>query len=132
MIPVTIRHLNRRCYAVWSDYLSSAPILRQLWWLLDVQPGQLLTGAHASLDYGKVTAPTNTPFRERVSVGILDGKTERRADGQAEAAFVKEIPIPPPKVRAGVEVRWNEGRWQKYLKAKGWVDLPLYVPEEDT
>lgn len=132
MIPVVIRHRDRRAYAVWSDYLTNEPILRQLWWLLDVQPGQLLTGGLASLDYGKVTAQTNTPFRERVTVGILDGKTERPAGGQAEAAFVEEHPVPPPTVRKGVEVRWHEGKWQKYLKAKGWVDVPRFVPEEDT
>jgi hypothetical protein len=32
-------------------------------------------------------------------------------------------PIPYPKVRKGVETRWHKwnGRWEKYLKAQGWV-----------
>jgi hypothetical protein len=29
-------------------------------------------------------------------------------------------PIPPPKVRKGIELRWR-GRWEKYLKSSGWV-----------
>jgi hypothetical protein len=31
-----------------------------------------------------------------------------------------ERPIPPPKVRAGIEVRYTSGRWEKLLR-KGWV-----------
>jgi hypothetical protein len=34
---------------------------------------------------------------------------------------VAERPLPCPKVRAGVETRYHDGRWEKYLKARGWV-----------
>ena len=30
-----------------------------------------------------------------------------------------EEPIPPPKTK--LETRYKDGRWQKYLKVKGWV-----------
>jgi len=30
-------------------------------------------------------------------------------------------PIPCPKVRKGIETRWEHGNWQKYLKNQGWV-----------
>ena len=33
-----------------------------------------------------------------------------------------ECPIPCPKVRGGVMTRYSGGKWQKYLKAKGWCD----------
>lgn len=32
-----------------------------------------------------------------------------------------ERDVPPPRVRAGVEVRWRSGQWEKYLKSRGWV-----------
>lgn len=40
--------------------------------------------------------------------------TER--DGQHSTA-----PIPCPKVRAGIETRYRDGRWEKYPKSSGWV-----------
>ena len=40
--------------------------------------------------------------------------------GQTRCIKQEIIPIPGPKVRKGIEVRWR-GRWEKYLKAEGWV-----------
>lgn len=46
--------------------------------------------------------------------------TFRLENGGSTVAFrSEEIPIPPPPAR--VEVRWNWGRWEKFLKSKGWV-----------
>jgi len=36
-----------------------------------------------------------------------------------QAGFREQIAVPRPKSR--VELRWHRGRWEKYLKAKGWV-----------
>lgn len=33
------------------------------------------------------------------------------------------IPIPCPPVRAGIPVRWMNGRWEKQLKAQGWIPV---------
>lgn len=41
-------------------------------------------------------------------------------DGSEKAQVVEKEPLPPPKVRRGVEVRYRDGGWQKLLK-KGWV-----------
>jgi hypothetical protein len=48
--------------------------------------------------------------------GHLDG------GGQSQAISVTEEPHPCPKVRNGVETRWNSSReqWEKLLR-KGWV-----------
>lgn len=35
------------------------------------------------------------------------------------AGIMEQEPIPPPKTR--VETRYRYGRWEKYLKSKGWV-----------
>ena len=67
---------------------------------------------------------------------LADGLEVRFADGDSWSAYrhgeyttitTEHIglprcePIPAPKVRAGVEVRYRDGRWQKYLKSQGWV-----------
>jgi hypothetical protein len=49
-----------------------------------------------------------------VNVRLLEG-------GRTQAIYQETITIPPPKVRAGIEIRYRSGHWQKYLKAKGWV-----------
>lgn len=41
--------------------------------------------------------------------------------GQTESIKTDVLPIDPPKVRKGTETRWNRGRWEKYLKSRGWV-----------
>ncbi|MBD3251079.1 hypothetical protein GF380_01225 [Candidatus Uhrbacteria bacterium] len=46
-----------------------------------------------------------------------DGKTYRLLSNKAD--FVGTEDVPPPKTR--VKVRWVHGRWEKYLKQKGWV-----------
>lgn len=54
-----------------------------------------------------------------VIVYRLRGKV-RTGGGSVEAAHVETIPVPPPKVRAGIETRWKDGRWERLLK-RGWV-----------
>ena len=39
--------------------------------------------------------------------------------GKTTALRVETEPIPTPKTK--LETRYRDGRWQKYLKAKGWV-----------
>ena len=42
-------------------------------------------------------------------------------DGRTQAVKQETEDIPCPKVRAGIETRFRNGRWEKWLKAKGWV-----------
>lgn len=37
-----------------------------------------------------------------------------------KADKTETVSAPSPKVRAGIETRWHDGRWEKLLK-KGWV-----------
>lgn len=39
--------------------------------------------------------------------------------GQTKALKVERIPYPKPKTR--VETRWRNGKWEKYLKTRGWI-----------
>jgi hypothetical protein len=41
--------------------------------------------------------------------------------GSTVPDFTETAPVPAPKVRKGLQVRWDCGRWQKYLKTEGWV-----------
>ena len=43
------------------------------------------------------------------------------ATGKTQAIKQEQVPVPPPKVRAGIETRYRRGQWEKYLKSKGWV-----------
>jgi hypothetical protein len=41
--------------------------------------------------------------------------------GRTQCIKQEIIPIPCPKVRKGIETRWRNSRWEKYLKSEGWV-----------
>ncbi len=47
--------------------------------------------------------------------------TDSGIQGNTQAVRVDIEPIPRPKVRKGIETRFRNGRWEKYLKTKGWV-----------
>lgn len=49
----------------------------------------------------------------------IDGALEH--GGQTQAISVETTDAAPPKVRKGIEIRWQDGRWQKYSKKDGWV-----------
>jgi hypothetical protein len=40
--------------------------------------------------------------------------------GSDKAETNTSTEVPPPKVRAGIETRWRNGAWEKYLRSKGW------------
>lgn len=40
---------------------------------------------------------------------------------KTKAVRVEVIPLECPRVRKGLDVRYRNGRWEKYLKTKGWV-----------
>jgi hypothetical protein len=41
--------------------------------------------------------------------------------GNKQADLVVNEPIPCPQVRKGIETRYRYGKWEKYLKATGWI-----------
>lgn len=47
-----------------------------------------------------------------VDILLVDG-------GKTKSIFQEEVPIPKPKTR--VKTRYKNGRWEKLLKARGWV-----------
>lgn len=49
------------------------------------------------------------------------GSVRCSGNGNTPAEFVEREPIPAPKTRKDIDVRYHEGRWQKLLKA-GWTN----------
>jgi hypothetical protein len=55
------------------------------------------------------------------SVGSADTHTYALQDrGTTKPIHAESTPVPCPRVRKGIRVRWESGRWQKLLKS-GWV-----------
>ena len=48
---------------------------------------------------------------------------ELRLPGETKSVRVETVPVPRPKVRKGIELRWNNGRWYKRLKSG---DVPVW------
>lgn len=103
-----------------TDY--SQPVRRVLWWpILRLSKSDSLLYALGAplrdLTEGRYqyhfTADVPEAAR-RLVFRLPDG-------GRTQAVKALEEPLPAPKVRRGIEVRWANGRWEKYLKAQGWV-----------
>ncbi len=91
---------------------SSTPTARTFWWLVHrvVRDPYSPTAPKT----GDVVYSSGDSWRGRGFSVFFPG-------GQP-AARIEKRAIPCPKVRAGVETRWNtiESRWEKLLK-RGWV-----------
>jgi hypothetical protein len=96
------------------------PTLTIHWWPVrrearaDVERFIGLTPARGHAGFFSVADPWY-PGGRRVDLTLKDG-------GSTQPIATESRPLPCPKVRAGIETRYEAGRWRKYLKAKGWVD----------
>lgn len=107
-----------------QDRDSSKPILRTWYWPImecSRYNAELYALGHELQEstsgiYAYAPDPNNTLSYAalRTRFALCDG-------GRTQAVRVESEPVPPPKVRAGIEVRWRDGCWWKYLKARGWV-----------
>jgi hypothetical protein len=78
-------------------------------------------------NYGK-TLPADLSYSGTGVYAIVDGsyypsplRIALPQLGQTKCIKQEVIPIPCPKVRKGIETRWRNSRWEKYLKSEGWV-----------
>jgi len=79
-------------------------------------------------DYG-IPVPAELAYSRMGEYAVMTGKPMYgRARiialpdlGATKCIKQEVIPIPAPKVRKGIETRWRNGRWEKYLKAEGWT-----------
>lgn len=106
---------------LYETTLYSAPEMTRLWWLVENIHSNVYHCTRPDVgdlaEYrGDGAWSTRRPDTHASSGSVSTG------DGRREAIHKETHAVPPPKVRAGIETRWHEGRWQKYLKSKGWID----------
>lgn len=95
---------------------SDRPVLRRLWWAVVQSTGNPYTADRPEAGDVATSRHDNTWHTARPA--------DRRSSGSVyaggEAVYHEEVPVPCPKVRRGVEVRWHLGAWEK-LSKRGWV-----------
>lgn len=84
-----------------NDPYSPAPAIDDLLWqpIEDRRSGEyIVRGAHGTKCYAYI-------------------------EYSAPAEYIDDYAIACPKVRAGIDTRWNgdRGYWEKYLQSKGWI-----------
>lgn len=111
---------NGKLYVLYETAHDSEPKITFLWWLVErttgnpyhcdrPEPGDVATYRSDG------TWSTHRPDTCRSTGSVYVG-------GSAQAAHKETVSAPSPKVRAGIEVRWYQGRYEKLLK-KGWVTV---------
>jgi hypothetical protein len=117
-LPGTIvRHGGKLAFESTSPMLNEPKLVRHVW--------ELATAATSGMCWRAPEDSIGKPATiqdGRVSCYLGQGcyLSGTLADGGATRAIIVEtIPIPCPKVRAGIETRWHNGQWQKLLKT-GW------------
>ena len=107
-------------YIVSEDTDFAEPILRRLYYPL---LGWSKSSAMFFREYGehkrgqRVTLANRMAYIYRDEDGL---QYQLVHGGDTKPVAAEEIPIPRPKVRQGVEVRYAQGQWKKLTK-KGWV-----------
>ena len=103
--------------------MDAEPFLMRLWY-----PIRECTEGRAEYEFGP--QGWDTLGKEMRSTGYGHYVC---ADGQGRQTYilteagatlpiaVEQVPIPCPKVRKGIEVRYTRGAWRKCLKSQGWV-----------
>lgn len=94
------------------------PVIDSSWW--KVEATEAAWGGFARPEAGDpVTfAHGNRWYAVDAETGRSAGVVYTAPD--APPTHHSAVSAPTPKVRAGIEVRWHNGRWEKLLK-KGWV-----------
>jgi hypothetical protein len=104
-----------KMYVLYETTQYGTPEMVRLWW--PVQQWQRDPYSANSPQVGDAVRyadqgwwhVTSRPSGGNVSTG----------SGSTDAEFREEVPVPRPKVRGNIEVRWYQGRWEKLLKT-GW------------
>ena len=99
------------------------PFLLRLWY-----PIRECTQGRAEYEYGPQGSDTfekemrGTGYGHYVCPDSRDERTYVLTEAGATKPIAHEqVPIPCPKVRKGIEVRYTRGAWRKCLKSQGWV-----------
>lgn len=113
---VKLEKIGREIYIVneWVEY--SEPFKQVLKWKVE---GQALRIPEESIGIPLVMRPFGQLHCVSVPAGPF-GRIELSIGGDQKADICERVPVPRPKVRAGIPVKWDNG-WKKEMKREGWV-----------
>ena len=117
----TLVEIDKRLYVRWENPGFSEPIMHVNYWPTGIYAPEFKFNYGVELPL-KLTDLGNGCYR------VFEGYTYDRDTvirltngGATKSEKYEEIPIPCPKVRKGIQTRYDHGYWQKYLKSEGWV-----------
>lgn len=112
------KRINDKLYRVYHSHIDSMndPVRTHLYWILaEINDPSIHPEPIPAQYYSGIVSAHDPDY-------ILGMKVLKYSlPGDKHADLVENIPIPCPKVRAGIETRYKNERWQKYLKSSGWV-----------
>lgn len=114
----TVEIRDRKAYAVHCYTELNEPIRRKMFFRIGIPASELQEATIAELQGKEVACDTQYAT---ASVYLGHGrywKCEGPA-GSTPCDFIETENVPAPKCK--VETRWHNGRWDKYLKSRGWV-----------
>lgn len=114
-MQATLRKIDRDWYLEYFHSGFTAPVLIGIRWKI-LSARSAGYGAAAPLTDGmsfEYRAPIWTHYAG--SGNYWHVQTEEQGDP------LPDQPIPQPKVRKGIEVRYHAGRWEKYSQREGWI-----------
>jgi hypothetical protein len=120
----TLEIIDTRVCVAYREPMQDKPILLVNYWpttesKADIEQfwpkwiGHEVTTNH--IDGGLFTIKMGEqPFSGWHTIQLVDGP-------KTKSIKTIEQEIPCPKVRKGIETRYRYGKWEKYLKTRGWV-----------
>ena len=125
----TLRIRDKRLYVVGEYVAHDRPARKHLWWPVANPPELHLWNLTLEQVDGQPLTIVNRggarEWFEIIDKAFPNLRFVLPLQGQTQAEIIENTPIPCPKVRTGIETRWNSRYefWEKYLKAKGWVRI---------
>lgn len=113
---VRLEKIGPEIYIVheWLEYTE--PFKQVCKWKVE---GQAFRIPEESIGIALVMRPYGAMQGVRVPAGPFGG-IDLYIAGDQKADIVERLPVPQPKVRAGLRVKWNNG-WKKETKREGWI-----------
>jgi hypothetical protein len=108
-----------KLYIVKEYALDADGLVRKMWWPTGVRARDYFddfpADGYPARSSGDGVYEVNTGFPRPFQIRLTQG-------GKTQAEFVEERSVPPPKVRAGVELTWDSvrGVWLKASKSTKW------------
>jgi hypothetical protein len=119
-MSTTLVEIDKRLFVRWENADFAEPVLHVNYWPTGVYAPEF------KFNYGMelpcALKDLGNGCYQVTLEGYGQGPVARLTDGGAtKSTKYEQIPIPCPKVRKGIQTRYEHGYWRKYLKSEGWV-----------